>query len=146
MTTTIAITSGKGGVGKSLVSANLALALKAQGFRVGLLDADLYGPSLKKMLTIDRFPQREEGVLLPALCHGIKMVSMAFFQEEEEASAVRAPIANRLIHQLIHEVSWGNLDFLIVGDTKPTKRKVEQAKQLKIKIISEKDWNKILNN
>ena len=112
------VAAGKGGVGKSVVAANLALALKSRGFRVGLLDADVYGPSLKKMLTIDRYPSREDNVFIPALAAGLPLMSMAFFRDEEEAAAVRAPIANSLIKQLIHEVQWGKLDYLIV-DTPP---------------------------
>ena len=114
----ILVSAGKGGVGKSVVAVNLALSLKREGFTVGLLDADLYGPSLKKMLGVDRFPQVEEECYFPALSQGIKIMSMAFFNDEEKCSAVRAPIANNMIQQLIKQVVWGSLDFLIV-DTPP---------------------------
>lgn len=110
----IAIAAGKGGVGKSSVTVNLALALKAQGYQVGIMDTDIYGPSIRKMLPEDRLPSQTGSLIQPALCHGIKMISMAYFTKQHEAAAVRAPIANGLISQFIKNVEWGELDFLLI--------------------------------
>lgn len=110
----IAIAAGKGGVGKSTVTVNLALALQMQGYRVGIMDTDIYGPSIRKMLPEDRLPSQKGEVITPALCCGIKMISMAYFRKDEEATAVRAPIANSLINHFIKNVQWGELDFLLV--------------------------------
>lgn len=110
----IAIAAGKGGVGKSTVTVNLALALQAQGYRVGIMDTDIYGPSIRKMLPEDRLPTQKGPLIQPALCRGIKMISMAYFRKEGEATAVRAPIANGLISHFIKNVQWGNLDFLLI--------------------------------
>lgn len=110
----IAIAAGKGGVGKSTVTVNLALALKELGYQVGIMDTDIYGPSVRKMLGEDRLPSQKGETIEPALCNGIKMISMAYFRKEHEASVVRAPIANRLISQFIQNVNWGKLDFLLI--------------------------------
>lgn len=110
----IAIAAGKGGVGKSSVTVNLALALKAQGYCVGIMDTDIYGPSVRKMLPEDRLPSQKGEIIQPALCAGIKMISMAYFRKEHEATAVRAPIANGLISHFIKNVAWGELDFLLI--------------------------------
>ncbi len=110
----IAIAAGKGGVGKSTVTVNLGLALKALGYRVGIMDTDIYGPSIRKMLPEDRLPSQKGNLIQPALCNGINMISMAYFRKEHEAAAVRAPIANSLISQFIKNVQWGPLDFLLV--------------------------------
>lgn len=110
----IAIAAGKGGVGKSTVTVNLALALKALGMRVGVLDSDIYGPSMRKMLPEDTMPSQQGDRIIPAFCQGIKMISMAYFRKENEAAAVRAPIANGLITQFVHKVEWGDLDFLLI--------------------------------
>ena len=110
----IGIAAGKGGVGKSSLTVNLALALTAQGYRVGIMDTDIYGPSIRKMLPEDRFPSQKDGRIQPALCRGIAMISMAYFRQEQEATAVRAPIANSLVSQFIHQVNWGPLDFLLI--------------------------------
>ena len=101
-------------MGKSTVAVNLALALQARGYRVGIMDTDLYGPSIRKMLPEERVPSQTGEIIQPALCKGIKMISMAYFRREEEAAAVRAPIANAVISQFIKNVQWGELDFLIV--------------------------------
>lgn len=110
----IAVAAGKGGVGKSTVAVNLALALKKIGYSVGIMDADIYGPSIRKMLPEDRFPQQKGETIIPALCHGIRMISMAYFRKEHEAAAIRAPIANGIVTQFLKQVDWGNLDFLII--------------------------------
>lgn len=110
----IGIAAGKGGVGKSSITVNLALALKEQGFSVGILDADIYGPSIRKMLPEDHPPQKHGELFIPAICAGIRMISMAYFRSEQEAAVVRAPIANNLIMQFIKQVEWGALDFLLI--------------------------------
>lgn len=110
----IAVAAGKGGVGKSTITVNLALALQAQGYQVGIMDTDIYGPSIRKMLPEDRLPTQKGPLIQPALCLGIKMISMAYFRKEGEAAAVRAPIANGLISHFIKNVQWGTLDFLLV--------------------------------
>jgi ATP-binding protein involved in chromosome partitioning len=111
----IAIAAGKGGVGKSTVAVNLALALCNSGQRVGLFDADIYGPSIRKMLPEVTPPSQQDDRLVPAICHGgIRMMSMAYFRKEKEAAAIRAPIANGIIQQFIKNTSWGNLDYLLI--------------------------------
>lgn len=110
----VGIAAGKGGVGKSTLTVNLGLALKTIGFQVGIMDTDIYGPSIRRMLPEDRLPSQKGEVLFPALCKGIQMISMAYFRREHEAAAVRAPIANGLIFQFIKNVQWGELDFLLI--------------------------------
>lgn len=110
----IAVAAGKGGVGKSSVAVNLAYSLCQLGLKVGLLDADLYGPSLGKMLKVDKLPSQTNEQLEPALCHGMKVMSLAYFKQPSESLAVRAPIANRLVGQFIDQVNWGELDVLVV--------------------------------
>jgi ATP-binding protein involved in chromosome partitioning len=111
---TIAIAAGKGGVGKSTVTVNIALALAHAGYQVGILDTDLYGPSARKMLPEQQLPRQEGDIIFPALCNGIKMISMAYFCRANEAFMVRAPIANGLISQFVNNVAWGDLDFLLI--------------------------------
>lgn len=113
-TKTIAIAAGKGGVGKSTLTVNLALALREKGYSVGILDSDIYGPSLRKMLPEDRLPVQRGDKIIPALCSGLEMISMAYFRREDEAAAVRAPIANNIVSQFIKNVVWGNLDYLLI--------------------------------
>lgn len=130
---TIAIAAGKGGVGKSSLTANLALALKKKGFCVGVLDADLYGPSMRKMLPEDRPPAQKGQMIYPAVCSGINMISMAYFRKESEASAIRAPIANSIIQQFTRHVTWGELDYLLVDFPPGTGDiQISLAQQLKI--------------
>lgn len=111
---TVAIAAGKGGVGKSTVTVNLALALRLKGYAVGVLDADIYGPSVRKMLPEEEMPQQKGEALYPAICQGIAMMSMAYFRKEHEAAAVRGPIAAGIISQFIKNVQWGGLDFLLI--------------------------------
>lgn len=110
----IAVAAGKGGVGKSTVAVNLALALQHQGYSVGILDSDLYGPSIRQMLPEDRPPAQKDKLLIPALCQGISVISMAYFRQAGEATVVRAPIANNVINQFIQGVDWGILDYLLI--------------------------------
>lgn len=115
----IAVASGKGGVGKSTVAANLAVALRDQGFRVGLLDADIYGPSQPKMFGCEDFlPQAERiddtDAILPAEVQGIKLMSIGFFVQPDDAMLWRGPMATSALRQLIHQTLWGGLDFLLI--------------------------------
>lgn len=113
--TVLAVAAGKGGVGKSSVAVNLALALKNRGFKVGLLDADVYGPSLQQMLPKGLEPAENlenPDKLLPGMTLGMPFISVAHFKKE--ASIVRAPIANQIIVQFLNAVEWGELDFLII--------------------------------
>ena len=110
----IAIAAGKGGVGKSTATVHLACALRKQGLSVGILDADLYGPSVRKMLREERPPSQKEGFFYPALSQGIKIMSMSFFRKEAESAAIRAPIANGIIAEFLKNVVWGELDALLI--------------------------------
>lgn len=110
----IGIAAGKGGVGKSCVTVNLALALKKLGFKVGVMDTDIYGPSIRRMLPEDQMPMQNEERISPAISKGIKLISMAYFRRDDEAAVVRAPIANGIIQQFIKNVDWGELDYLLI--------------------------------
>lgn len=110
----IGVAAGKGGVGKSTVTVNLALALSQKGFKVGILDADVYGPSVRMMLGKEGFPRMQGSTIYPAQSQNVKLISMAYFRKEGEAYAVRAPMANGLIQQFIAGVEWGELDFLFI--------------------------------
>jgi len=112
----IAVASGKGGVGKSTVSLNLALALSSTGAKVGLLDADIYGPSIPLMLGMkDANMQVEDNKLQPADSNGIKVVSFGFFsQQEHQAAIYRGPIISGIVKQFLVDTDWSNLDYLIV--------------------------------
>lgn len=112
--TIIGIAAGKGGVGKSCVTVNLGLALKTLGFRVGILDTDIYGPSIRRMLPEDQMPQQNQERITPAISQGIKLISMAYFRRDHEAAVVRAPIANGIIQQFLNNVDWGELDYLLI--------------------------------
>lgn len=110
----IAIAAGKGGVGKSSVTVNLALALRFLGYSVGIMDTDIYGPSIRKMMPENKLPEQRGQTIIPAICQGIKMISMAYFRKENEAAVIRAPIANGVITQFIKNVDWGSLDYLLI--------------------------------
>ncbi len=111
----IAIASGKGGVGKSTVSANLAVALAAEGRRVGLLDADVFGPSQPRMLGISGHPASPDGqTILPLRNHGVTMMSIGLMTREDEAVVWRGPMLMGALQQMLAQVQWGTLDVLLV--------------------------------
>ncbi|KOR35757.1 MULTISPECIES: Mrp/NBP35 family ATP-binding protein [Planktothricoides] len=115
----IAISSGKGGVGKSTVAVNVAVSLAAAGAKVGLLDADIYGPNAPTMLGLSEAQvmvrQGTQGeVLEPAFNHGVKLVSMAFLIDKDQPVIWRGPMLNGVIRQFLYQVQWGDLDYLIV--------------------------------
>ncbi|MDM0076838.1 iron-sulfur cluster carrier protein ApbC [Variovorax sp. J2P1-59] len=111
----IAVASGKGGVGKSTTAANLALALAAEGASVGLLDADIYGPSQPMMLGIDRRPESEDGKTMePLENHGVQVMSIGFLVDQDEAMIWRGPMATQALEQLLRQTNWKDLDYLIV--------------------------------
>jgi ATP-binding protein involved in chromosome partitioning len=113
----IAVASGKGGVGKSTVSVNLAVALAAQGLRVGLLDADVYGPSVPKMTGAAGEPKFVDGKLQPLTAHGVKLMSIGLLIDEDKAAVWRGPMASSAVRQLAYDVAWGTeaepLDILV---------------------------------
>ena len=110
----IAVASGKGGVGKSTTAVNLALAMKANGLRVGILDADIYGPSMPRLLHLSGRPQAEGRTLKPMEAYGVKVMSMGFLVEEETPMIWRGPMVVSALSQMLREVAWGDLDVLVV--------------------------------
>ncbi|PKA39546.1 iron-sulfur cluster carrier protein ApbC [Rhizobium sullae] len=111
----IAVASGKGGVGKSTTAVNLALGLQANGLRVGILDADIYGPSMPRLLKISGRPTQIDGrIINPMENYGLKVMSMGFLVDEETAMIWRGPMVQSAIMQMLREVAWGELDVLVV--------------------------------
>lgn len=115
----IAVASGKGGVGKSTVAANLAVALSMEGFRVGLVDADIYGPSVPTMFDVEnRRPEvrkiDDKPYIMPVENHGVKMLSIGFFAGLNQAVAWRGPMASKALRQMFVDAWWGDLDFMVV--------------------------------
>lgn len=112
----VAVSSGKGGVGKSTVTANLAMALALSGARVGILDADIYGPSMGIMYGIDKDPEiREDRTLVPVtVAGGIQVVSMSMLSNPNKATIWRGPMATQMINNFLHRVHWGHLDYLLI--------------------------------
>ncbi|MBI3792743.1 MAG: Mrp/NBP35 family ATP-binding protein, partial [Gemmatimonadetes bacterium] len=110
----IAVSSGKGGVGKSTVTVNLAVALARRGLRVGVMDADIYGPNLPRMLGVDRpLPVMNEKII-PNEAHGVKVVSLGFLIERDQPAIWRGPIVMKIVTQFLRDVDWGQLDVLFV--------------------------------
>jgi ATP-binding protein involved in chromosome partitioning len=111
----IAVASGKGGVGKTTIAVNLALALARSGAKVGLLDADIYGPSVPLMLGAEADPQVLKNKIQPPNVEGVKVISMGFFYEQsQQAGIYRGPIVSGIIKQFLTDVEWGSLDYLII--------------------------------
>jgi ATP-binding protein involved in chromosome partitioning len=112
-TTVIAVASGKGGVGKSSITVNLACALAAEGHRVGILDADVWGFSVPRMIGVTGQPVGFNNMILPLESHGVKVISMGFFVPEETPVIWRGPMLHKAIEQFLGDVYWGELDFLL---------------------------------
>src|SRR5919199_5719819 len=111
----IAVSSGKGGVGKSTVAVNLAVSLALDGARVGLMDADVYGPNVPMMLGVGNSrPEVNVNKLVPLEAYGVKLISMAILQPGDKPMIVRGPILHGLVKQFLTDVKWGELDYLIV--------------------------------
>src|SRR5256884_9740480 len=110
----IAVGSGKGGVGKSTIAVNLAASLQLSGARVGLLDADIYGPSVPGMLGMTDAPKVQEQKLLPLEAYGMKFISIGLLAGADKAMVWRGPMVSRAIEQLLTDVRWGGLDYMIV--------------------------------
>jgi ATP-binding protein involved in chromosome partitioning len=111
---TIAVASGKGGVGKSTVAANLAVALQRFGAKVGLMDTDVYGPSVPILMGGSEQPRVVEGKIEPAVAHGVRMISMAYFLPKQEAVFWRGPMLHKTVQQFLGDVRWGELDYLLM--------------------------------
>lgn len=110
----IAIASGKGGVGKSTVAVNIAVALAKSGAKVGLLDADIYGPNVPTMMGVDQLPPAKDDKLVPAEAHGIKLMSIGFLVPDGQPLIWRGPMLHSAIRQFIADVDWGELDYLVI--------------------------------
>lgn len=115
----IAVASGKGGVGKSTIAANLAVTLARMGFSVGLLDADIYGPSMPTMFDVANEKPRAANIdgksrMLPVQSHGVKLLSIGFFTQPNQAVIWRGPMASKALNQMIFDAHWGKLDFLLL--------------------------------
>jgi len=110
----VAVSSGKGGVGKSTVATNLAAAWADMGLRVGLLDADVYGPDIPTMFGVHDRPRMADDQVIPLEAHGVKLMSIGFLVEEETPAIWRGPIIMGIVRQFLQQVRWGDLDFLVV--------------------------------
>src|SRR5512139_974210 len=111
----LAVGSGKGGVGKSTISVNLAVALARAGARVGLLDADIYGPSVPTLLNLKGHKlQGEDGMIVPAEAQGLKIVSIGFLLEDDSPVIWRGPMLMKALSQFLHGTKWGELDYLVI--------------------------------
>ncbi len=110
----IAVSSGKGGVGKSTVAVNMAVALAKQGARVGLMDADIYGPNLPRMLGVSEAPPVRDDKIQPLLAYGVKIISIGLLIERDQPAIWRGPIIMKVITQFLRDVNWGQLDYFFV--------------------------------
>jgi ATP-binding protein involved in chromosome partitioning len=112
-TTVIAVASGKGGVGKSSVTANMAVAMAAEGYRVGIVDVDVWGFSIPRMMGVSGQPVAFNNMIMPLESHGVKIISMGFFVPEEQPVIWRGPMLHKAVQQFLGDVYWGDLDFLL---------------------------------
>ena len=110
----IAVSSGKGGVGKSTVTVNMAVALKQEGFSVGVMDADIYGPNIPMMIGVTKEPVKDGEKITPAEGQGVKVISMGFFVPEDTPVVWRGPMVHSAIQQFFRDVVWGELDYLLI--------------------------------
>ena len=110
----IAISSGKGGVGKSTVASNLAVALRQGGARVGLMDGDIYGPNIPRMMGVNAPPAVVNEKIIPLEAHGVKVISLGFLIERDQPAIWRGPIVMKIVNQFLKDVAWGQLDYFIV--------------------------------
>jgi ATP-binding protein involved in chromosome partitioning len=110
----VAVASGKGGVGKSTVAVNFALALAQEGARAGILDADIYGPSIPMMMGVTEKPRESDGHFLPPVHHGVKVMSIGFFLDLNTPVVWRGPMVGKALQELIRGAEWGELDYLVV--------------------------------
>jgi len=110
----IAVSSGKGGVGKSTVATNLAIALAASGARVGLMDADVYGPNVPRMMGVNAPPPVVNEKIIPLQAHGVKVISLGFLIERDQPAIWRGPIVMKIVTQFLRDVAWGQLDYFLV--------------------------------
>ncbi|MCE2517789.1 MAG: Mrp/NBP35 family ATP-binding protein [Alphaproteobacteria bacterium] len=110
----IAVASGKGGVGKSTTAINLALAIKAMGMKVGVLDADIYGPSLPRLTGVNQKPEAENNKLIPLEAFGMKVMSIGFLMDEAAPTIWRGPMVMSALEQMLKDVAWGDLDVLVI--------------------------------
>lgn len=110
----VAIASGKGGVGKSTVSVNIAVSLAKAGARVGLLDADIYGPNIPTMMGVEKLPAFNENKIIPAVAYGIKLMSIGFLVKPGQPLIWRGPMLHSAIRQFLSDVAWGEMDYLII--------------------------------
>ena len=114
LTRVYAVTSGKGGVGKSSVTVNLAAALATQGLSVGVVDADIYGFSIPRMLGVTQVPTQLDGMIVPPVAHGVKVISIGMFVEDKQPVIWRGPMLHRAVQQFLTDVFWGDLDVLLL--------------------------------
>lgn len=114
LTRVYAVTSGKGGVGKSSVTTNLAAAMAAQGLSVGVVDADIYGFSVPRMLGVDHVPTQLDGMIVPPVAHDVKVISIGMFVEDKQPVVWRGPMLHRAVQQFLSDVFWGDLDLLLL--------------------------------
>lgn len=110
----IAVSSGKGGVGKSTVAANLAVALGNTGAAVGIMDADIYGPNIPTMMGVHQLPNPKNGKIIPAISYGVKVISIGFLVKDGQPLIWRGPLLHSTIRQFLTDVDWGDLDYLVV--------------------------------
>ena len=110
----VAISSGKGGVGKTTVTTNVALALAARGLRVGLVDADVYGPNVPRMMGVGAPPPVRNNKIVPLEAHGVRVMSLGFLIERDQPAIWRGPIVMKILTQFLQDVEWGTLDVLLV--------------------------------